>query len=350
MPPVRTPPAAVTSEGQVTLAGELAAAVARLAAAGVASPRGDAEQLAAHVLDVSRGRLALVEVISTSAAQELRHLVERRADRVPLQHLTGLAGFRRLDIAVGPGVFIPRPETEWVVEEAIRLLRVSGAVRPICVDLCAGSGAIALSLADEVRGAEVHAVELEPAALDWLRRNVGRTGLPVRVHQADVGVVGAGPPPASAASTRSAAEPVGGVLRAPGVLGVLGVLGELAGRVDLVVSNPPYLPDHERSRVEPEVGRHDPPAALWGGPDGLDGPRAVVTAAAGLLRPGGLLVMEHADEHGQAVPALLASGGPWSGSWSDIVDHPDLAGRDRFVTARWDPPGRGRPGSAGEDA
>nr|WP_051102651.1 peptide chain release factor N(5)-glutamine methyltransferase [Parafrankia elaeagni] len=347
---MRTPPAAVTSEGQVTLAGELAAAVARLAAAGVASPRGDAEQLAAHVLDVSRGRLALVEVISTSAAQELRHLVERRADRVPLQHLTGLAGFRRLDIAVGPGVFIPRPETEWVVEEAIRLLRVSGAVRPICVDLCAGSGAIALSLADEVRGAEVHAVELEPAALDWLRRNVGRTGLPVRVHQADVGVVGAGPPPASAASTRSAAEPVGGVLRAPGVLGVLGVLGELAGRVDLVVSNPPYLPDHERSRVEPEVGRHDPPAALWGGPDGLDGPRAVVTAAAGLLRPGGLLVMEHADEHGQAVPALLASGGPWSGSWSDIVDHPDLAGRDRFVTARWDPPGRGRPGSAGEDA
>ncbi|MCK9899664.1 protein-(glutamine-N5) methyltransferase, release factor-specific [Parafrankia colletiae] len=337
---MKIPPTAVTPEGQVTLAGELAAAAARLAAAGVASPRGDAEQLAAHVLDVSRGRLALVEVISTSAAQELRHLVERRADRVPLQHLTGLAGFRRLDIAVGPGVFIPRPETEWVVEEAIRLLRASGAVRPICVDLCAGSGAIALSLADEVRGAEVHAVELEPAALDWLRRNVGRTGLPVRVHQADVGVIGAGLPPGSPPATRAGAGPVDGVLS---------VLAELAGRVDLVVSNPPYLPDHERSRVEPEVGRHDPPAALWGGPDGLDGPRAVVTAAAELLRPGGLLVMEHADEHGQAVPSLLASGGPWSGSWFDIVDHPDLAGRDRFVTARWDPPGRGRPGSAGED-
>ncbi|OHV46955.1 protein-(glutamine-N5) methyltransferase, release factor-specific [Parafrankia soli] len=332
-----TGPAASTTRADhadATLAVELAAATARLAAAGVASPRGDAEQLAAHVLGVSRGRLVLVTRVEPAAAGELRALVERRASRVPLQHLTGLAGFRHLDIAVGPGVFIPRPETEWVAEWAIAALRSPDAVvagRPICVDLCAGSGAIALSVADEVPNAEVHAAELEPAALGWLRRNVERTGLPVRVHQADVGI------PRSPTDAGRPVAPVGTVLT------------DLAGRVDVVISNPPYLPDHERPRVEPEVGRHDPPAALWGGPDGLDGPRAVVAAAGGLLRPGGLLVMEHADGHGQTVPALLAGEGWWAGSWSEIVDHPDLAGRDRFVTARWNPPGPRPPRGAGED-
>nr|WP_051105611.1 peptide chain release factor N(5)-glutamine methyltransferase [Parafrankia discariae] len=314
------------------MAAELAAATARLGTAGVASPRGDAEQLAAHVLGVPRGRLALVTRVEPAAAGELRALVERRAARIPLQHLTGLAGFRRLDVAVGPGVFIPRPETEWVADWAIAALRSPGAGlplvsgRPICVDLCAGSGAIALSVADEVPNAEVHAVELEPSALAWLRRNVERTGLPVRVHRADVGIPRTATEPATSAEPVEPVEPVGTVL------------ADLVGRVDVVISNPPYLPDHERARVEPEVGRHDPPVALWGGPDGLDGPRAVVAAAAGLLRPGGLLVMEHADGHGQAVPALLTSEGWWAGSWSEIVDHPDLAGRDRFVTARWNPP------------
>ncbi|CUU56495.1 release factor glutamine methyltransferase [Parafrankia irregularis] len=354
---------AAAGDHSVLLRDELIAAAARLEAAGVGSPRGDAEQLAAHVLDVSRGRLALVDRIDAAAAAELRALVERRAGRVPLQHLTGVAGFRRLDIAVGPGVFIPRPETEWVVEGALAVLRSLAVARPVCVDLCSGSGAIALALADEFPAAQVHAVEFEPSALGWLRRNVERTGLPVHVHHADVGIstdTGTG---TGAGAGRPSAPPV----RA--------VLADLAGRVDLVISNPPYLPDRDRALVEPEVGRHDPPAALWGGPDGLDGPRAVVAAAAVLLRPGGVLVMEHADEHGQAVPALLAesglaesgpseggpsehgpaasrpSGGAGSaGLWSHIVDHPDLAGRDRFVTARWNPPERGRPRGAGEDA
>nr|WP_083828898.1 peptide chain release factor N(5)-glutamine methyltransferase [Parafrankia sp. EUN1f] len=334
----------------VLLRDELTAAAARLEAAGVASPRGDAEQLAAHVLEVSRGRLALVDRIDAAAAAELRALVERRAGRVPLQHLTGVAGFRRLDIAVGPGVFIPRPETEWVVEGALEALRSLAVARPVCVDLCSGSGAIALALADELPAAQVHAVEVEPSALGWLRRNVERTGLPVHVHHADVGI----------SADADADAYTGGGAGRPSAPPVRVALADLAGRVDLVVSNPPYLPDRDRALVEPEVGRHDPPAALWGGPDGLDGPRAVVAAAAALLRPGGVLVMEHADEHGQAVPALLAEGGPaasgpsggagWASPWSHIVDHPDLAGRDRFVTARWNPPERGRPRGAGEDA
>jgi len=349
----RPAPAVSRDEGPaaagVPLAAELRAAAGRLADAGVASPRADAELLAAHVLGVARGRLPLVREITPEDAARLRLLVGRRVGRVPLQHLTGEAYFRHLTLAVGPGVFVPRPETETVVGWVIDALRLAGrprgagspgqahtqeassqlapggsgpadaTARPLCVDLCAGSGAIALALADEVRGAEVHAVEADPAALRWLRRNVAATGLPVEVHAADV--IGTGPPVAAgvAAPEGWAGEPV------------LAALARIIGRVAAVVSNPPYLPEADRAVVAPEVGDHDPPWALWGGDgDGLAGPRAVAVAAAALLRPGGLFAMEHADGQGAGARALLAE----AGGWCEITTHRDFAGRDRFVTAR----------------
>jgi release factor glutamine methyltransferase len=308
---------------EVGLAGELAAAVQALDAAGVASPRSDAEQLAAHVLAVPRGRLALVGTIPAATARRLAELVDARAARVPLQHLTGLAGFRYRTLQVGPGVFIPRPETEsvvgWAVDEVRRRRWPAG---PVCVDLCSGCGAIALALADELPGARVHAVEADPGALGWLRRNVAAAGLPVTVHEADVGVT---PEAGAWSAERSSGQPTGW---ASGP--VLDVLADLVGRVDLVISNPPYLPDGDRGWVEPEVGVHDPPWALWAGPDGLAGLRAVLAAARELVRPGGLLAVEHADGHGRAARDLIVA----DGGWDDVVDRPDLAGRDRFVTAR----------------
>jgi release factor glutamine methyltransferase len=268
---------------------EIDAAAATLAAAGVASPRHDAEELAAHVLEVPRSRLVLLDRLPAGAAGRYRELVEQRAARVPLQHLTGVAGFRRLDLAVGPGVFVPRPETEVLVEWALARLRPDDLV----VDLCAGSGAIALAVADEAPGVTVHAVEREQDALAWAARNVEKTGLPVTLYRGDV------------------ADP--------------GVLAELAGTVDLVTANPPYVP--VGGQVEREVAEHDPPAALWGGDDGLLTVRAVERAAARLLRPGGLVAVEHAEVQGEVVPAVFRH-------WADVEDHRDLTGRPRFTTAR----------------
>jgi len=271
--------------------GVVRAAAARLAAAGVASPRHDAEELAAHVLGVSRSRLFLLDRLPAAAADRYAALVEQRAARVPLQHLTGVAGFRRLELAVGPGVFVPRPETEVLVDWALAQLRPGALV----VDLCAGSGAVALAVADEAPGVTVHALELEEHALAWARRNVEATGLPVTLHRGDV------------------ADPA--------------VLADLAGTVDLVTANPPYIP--VGAGVEREVAEHDPPAALWGGQDGLATVRAVERAAYRLLRPGGQVAVEHADLQGESVPAVFARAG-----WVDLADHPDLAGRPRFSTAR----------------
>jgi release factor glutamine methyltransferase len=181
-----------------------------------------------------------------------------------------------------------------------------------CVDLCAGSAAIALALAGEVPSARVEALELDPAALSWARRNVAAAppeiGRRVGLHEADV----------------RAGVPV--------------ALGPLLGQVDLVVANPPYLPAAGRPELAPEVAEHDPPLALWGGPDGLAGLVAVAALAADLLRPGGALVVEHDDSHGESAPAVLRR----AGVWSDVEDHRDLAGRDRFVTALRAPAGGGR--------
>jgi release factor glutamine methyltransferase len=260
-----------------------------LADAGVASPRHDAEELAAHVLGLSRSRLVLLDRLPAEAAGRYAELVRERAARVPLQHLTGVAGFRRLDLAVGPGVFVPRPETEVLVEWVLARLPAGGLV----VDLCAGSGAIALAVADEAPGARVHAVEREGDALAWAARNVARTGLPVTLHQGDV------------------ADP--------------SVLAALTGTVDVVTANPPYIP--VGAGVEREVAEHDPPAALWGGEDGLDTVRAVERAAWRLLRPGGVVAVEHADLQGESVPAVFAR-------WARVEDHRDLSDRPRFTTAR----------------
>jgi release factor glutamine methyltransferase len=274
-----------------------------LADAGVAAARHDAEALAAHVTGCPLGRLHAVADLSADQHDVFARLVARRAQRVPLQHLTGAAAFRHLEVAVGPGVFVPRPETEvvagWCIEALRALCDRTAGTRPadpppVVVDLCTGSGVIALSIAQEVAGVRVHAVERDPAAYEWARRNA--TGTRVIVHHADAAVG----------------------------------LAELDGTVDLVVANPPYLPDGHRHLVEPEVRDHDPAAALWGGPDGTDGPRLVEAAARRLLRPGGLVAVEHADHQGPEVSAIFAA----AGAWEEIVVHQDLTGRDRFVTAR----------------
>lgn len=269
-------------------------ATARLSAAGVPSPETDAVALAAHLLSVSPGEVRKAMVLGAPAPAGYDHLVDERTARVPLQHLTGRAGFRGLELSVGPGVFVPRPETELVAGLAIA--EALALVAPVVVDLCTGSGAIALSVADEVSSATVYAVELGPEAHAWAERNVGDTGLAVELRLGDA----------------TEAFP------------------ELDGSVDVVVSNPPYIPVG-MVPLDPEVRDHDPSLALFGGSeDGLAIPLAVARRAAQLLRPGGLLVMEHADTQGASLPHALGR----TGEWTDIVDHDDLTGRPRATTAR----------------
>ncbi|MFF0657034.1 peptide chain release factor N(5)-glutamine methyltransferase [Micromonospora tulbaghiae] len=274
------------------------ARVARaLAAAGVEAPRAEAEQLAAYVLQVPRGRLALADGFTPAQRDRLDALVGRRVTREPLQHLLGSAGFRHLELAVGPGVFVPRPETELLAGWGIE--RAREYAEPLVVDLCSGSGAIALAVAQEVPGARVVAVERSPAALAWLRRNAaGRAAAgdrPIEVVSADV------------------TDP--------------DLLADLAGRVDVLLCNPPYVP--RSVPVPPEVAGHDPDEAVFGGADGLDVIRPVVGRAAVLLRPGGAIGIEHDDTHAAAVPALLRA----DGRYDHVAEHRDLAGRPRWASA-----------------
>jgi release factor glutamine methyltransferase len=281
-------------KGDVAASVAVRAAAATLAEAGLASPKPDAEQLAAHVLNVPRSQLTLAQ-FDTTLLGAFRELVDRRAAREPLQHLLGSAGFRHIELMVGPGVFVPRPETEVVVEAALDVLRGLPETDepPLVVDLCTGSGTIAFSLASEFPRAVVHAVELDPGALEWTRRNADRLGLPVTLHLGD-------------------AEHA---------------LPDFDGRLALVVSNPPYVAEHEVGAVDPEVRDHDPEVSLVAGADGLDVVRAVESAAWRLLRPGGTVVVEHSDRQGASAPAVFAE------RWLDVADHRDLTGRDRFVTA-----------------
>ncbi|MDO8143033.1 peptide chain release factor N(5)-glutamine methyltransferase [Isoptericola sp. 178] len=284
----------------------------RLAAAGVPSPRTDAELLLAHVLDVPRGEVRRLSVLDAplpdggapagpGPGERFAGLVERRARREPLQHLTGTAPFRHLELAVGPGVFVPRPETEQVaqvaVDEATAVVADRGSV--VVVDLCTGSGAIALAVATEVPGAVVHAVELDREAYRWTERNVA----------AVAGAAGAD------------VRPVRGDART--------ALTAWDGTVDVVVSNPPYVPPTAVPR-DPEVAGHDPGVALYGlGADGLEVPRGVARAAARLLRPGGLFVMEHAEVQAAGARELAAAAG-----LVDVRTAEDLTGRPRMVVAR----------------
>jgi len=278
----------------VDLGAALRAATARLAAVGVPSARADAEALAGHLLGLGRGEVAAAALRGDPAPQGYAELVARRALRVPLQHLTGRAGFRTVELAVGPGVFVPRPETEVTAGLAIaEAQRVAASGRtPVVADLCTGSGAIALAVATEVPGARVHAVELSPDAAAWAERNLAGSGVEL--------VVG------------DAAD----------------ALPALDGGVDVVVSNPPYVPPGAVPH-EVEVREHDPALALYGGgPDGLDVPRAVVASAARLLRAGGLVAVEHAEVQQPALLALLS--GP---AWTAARGHVDLGGRPRCTTA-----------------
>ncbi|MEV6926183.1 peptide chain release factor N(5)-glutamine methyltransferase [Dactylosporangium sp. NPDC051485] len=269
----------------------LATATRTLAAAGVASPRVDAELLAAHALGVPRARL-LTASLDRAGAAGFARLVAGRAARVPLQHLTGHAPFYGLELAVGPGVFVPRFETELMVEWALARLTPQARV----VDLCSGSGAIALAVATRLPTAQVYCVERSEAALAWLRGNVARLAPGVEVVVGDV------------------ADDA--------------VLAGLTGTVDMVLCNPPYVP--ESAPVDVEVAEHDPHEAVFAGADGLDLMPAVARAAARLLRPGGLLAIEHDDTQGGSLPRLLAA----TGHFGDVEDHRDLAGRPRYTTAR----------------
>lgn len=266
--------------------------------AGVASPRVDAECLAAHVLGVPRGRLPMVPLVDPPVVEALRVLVSRRAQRVPLQHLTGTAALGAIEVAVGPGVFIPRPETEALL--AWGLAALEDVAEPLVIDLCTGSGAVALAVAHARPDAQVHAVERDPVALSWARRNV---------------------------EARAAAGDTPVVLYA-GDVADRGLLGALEGMAHLVLCNPPYVP--VGTPLPPEVALHDPPAALYAGEDGLAVIPDVVRTGTRLLREGGQIAIEHDDSHAVAVPALLAA----RRVLTDVADHADLAGRPRFATAR----------------
>lgn len=270
----------------------LSDATERLRLAGVASPAHDASELLAHVLGTSRSGLLLLDEVPADRVGEYDALVTRRVAREPLQHLTGVAYFRHVELLVGPGVFVPRPETEllagWAVAQAEAL------TDPVVVDLCTGSGAVARAIVDEVPDARVHAVELDEPAHAWAVRNLAGTGVDLR--QGDMATA----------------------------------FEELVGSVDVITCNPPYIPLEAWESVAPEARDHDPHLALFSGDDGLDAMRVLEERAAVLLRPGGVLGAEHADAQAESAPAVFTG----TGRWTEVRDHVDLAGRPRFVTAR----------------
>jgi release factor glutamine methyltransferase len=248
--------------------------VAALARAGVPDPEVDADLLIGFALGVGRGRVQALAVMDAPAAEpdveRVRELASRRATREPLQHITGTAPFRSLELAVGPGVFVPRPETEQVVQFAIDALRAVPSPSPIGVDLGTGSGAIALAMATEVPHARVFAIEKSPDAIAWTRRNVESSGATnVELVQGDLA----------------------------------DAFPQLDGTVDVVISNPPYVPDAAIPR-DPEVRLFDPAIALYGGEDGLDVVRVISSVARRLLRPGGTLVLEHGELQGAQIRDL----------------------------------------------
>jgi len=297
----------VSPDVALTTRALIADAANRLTKAGVSSPVVDAELLLAHVLECGRGGLILTRSVTEDQVREYNHLVEQRCRRRPLQHITGLAPFRRLEVAVGPGVFVPRPETEILAELVIRDLKrrqQEGASRLTVFDLCAGSGAMTLSIATEVSNIDMTAVELSDEAVMWLQRNVAahadavaKAGSVVTVIHADV---------------TSAKLPL---------------------HADVIVSNPPYIPDGAVPQ-EKEVAYYDPPMALYGGRDGMDIVRVIAARAAQCLGAGGFLAFEHADVQGDTaeygVAAVLRS---TPDIWERITTLRDLAGRPRVTSA-----------------
>jgi release factor glutamine methyltransferase len=262
-----------------------------LADAGIDSARYEAEELAAHLTGTERGRLPLIDSPDDTFFDRYHAAIAARSRRVPLQHITGTAAFGPLRLIVGPGVFIPRPETEAILEWATAQ-RLPEA--PIIVDLCTGSGALAIALAQHWPDGRVLGIDDSDAALEYARKN--SAGTKVELLHADV------------------TKP--------------GLLSDLDGRVDLVVANPPYVPDG--APVEPEVSHHDPSHAVFGGADGMTVINAIVRLASRWLRPGGFFAVEH-DDTTSSVTCELISG---TELFDDVVAQTDLTGRPRFVTAR----------------
>ncbi len=274
----------------------LANAIQHLAQAGVPSPQADATWLLCHVLGIDRSdlltKITFDEEFSEQAANDLSQALARRAAREPLQHITGVAAFRSLELKVGPGVFIPRPETEQVVQYAIDYLKqlpVSGRA----IDLGTGSGAIAIAIAKEVPQTQVYAVELSESAYKYAEGNIKANQVSVELR-----------------------------------LGAMQeVVSDLVGQLDVVISNPPYIPN-SAIPIDPEVRDFDPELALYGGEDGLDVIRDISGIGAALLRKGGLLVLEHADGQSEAIRELLLNDG-----WFNVAAFQDAALRFRTITA-----------------
>lgn len=268
----------------------------RFEAAGIESARADAELLVAEALGLGRGEVLAKALsggeLSGAEAEKIENWALRREAREPLQHLSGRAYFRNLTLEVGPGVFVPRPETELLASLGIEALRLCADENPIAVDLATGSGAVALSLASEVTNASVYGIELSSEAVFWAAKNFAKV------------------------SNATLAQ---GDLR--------DAFPELNGRAAVVVSNPPYIPD-DMVPIYPEVVLHDPKLALFGGSDGLDLVRAASQTALRLLRPGGFFAVEHADIQSQAVCEILLADG-----WRQVRPHQDFNLRDRAVSA-----------------
>jgi len=268
----------------------------KFSAAGVLSPSVDAELLGCFILEIDRSELTLLAIDNQSFPEnrlaEFLDAVRRREKREPLQHITGLAPFRHLELEVGPGVFIPRPETEQLVDLAIE--KIQKVSSPLIVDLCSGSGAIAIALSTELESSTVYAVELSSEAFKYLTRNFEKYGLDTKTLRNE---------------------------------NLTNALEELQGKVDLIVSNPPYIPD-AAVPIDLEVKLHDPSIALYGGEDGLEVIRQISTRALYLLGPGGQLVLEHANTQAPAIGELLLSEG-----WQEIVSSQDLTGKNRMISA-----------------
>ena len=281
-----------------SVADALRSAADRLAAAGIADPAVDAELLAAFVLGSGRGGVQAAAIrgdtLTQADSDRLEQLVSRRATREPLQHITGTAPFRHLELRVGPGVFVPRPETEMVAQLAIDALRAAASASPVAVDLGTGSGAIALAMATEVPHARVFAAENSVDAYVWTKENFAHVG-------ADNATLA--------------------------FIDLAHAFPQLDGTVSVVASNPPYVPDAAIPR-DPEVRFFDPPAALYGGEDGLDVVRVLSHVGLRLAHPGGMLVIEHGEWQGEAIRGILTADG-----WRAAATHPDLTQRDRATTA-----------------
>ncbi len=262
----------------------------RLAKTGSPSPGPEARTIVAHVLGVEVSRLITVDGVTPEQQRLINDLGERRATGVPVQHLTGTAYFRHEILSVGPGVFIPRPETEVMVGWALD--RLAERDSRVVVELCAGSGAISAAIGAEIGGVSLHAVEVDPAAYRYLASNLEDLDADLRLGD------------------------------------MADAFHDLDGTVDLVIANPPYVPETMRPFLPSDVVDHDPSIALFSGQDGLDALRVLVGVADRLLVPGGLVATEHDESHQDRVVELFVAAG-----FSDVTPHADLTGRARFVTA-----------------